>query len=171
MCQNNGAWIKFKNFALQNKAEVILVPLIFLLDFVTKILAVAFLLGGPGVKVFPFLRLTFVANTGAAFGSFQNGNFWLIIATAVILGLLLKWRKDLLAYGALARYGVIFIIGGALGNLFDRIVLGFVIDFLDFIVWPVFNVADSFISAGVMLLFLAMMKDYFFKNKEGEDIK
>ncbi len=169
MRPKNKHWDEFKQFAARNKAEVILVPLIFLFDFMTKILAVAFLMGGPSVKVLPFFRLTFVENTGAAFGSFQNGNFWLIIATVLILALLIKWREDLLAYGAAARYGIIFIIGGALGNLFDRIVLGFVIDFLDFIVWPVFNAADSFISVGVMLLFFAMTKDYFLKERKGEE--
>jgi len=139
---------RLKNY----KPEIILIPLIFLLDRVSKILAVDWLAAHGSIKITPFFRLTYVQNTGAAFGSFQGGNYILIGVSAVILLLLFKWRAEFIKTGRLARYALIFIIAGAFGNLYDRIVLGYVVDYFDFIIWPVFNIADSFITVGAILL-------------------
>ena len=95
-------------------------------------------------------------NTGAAFGMMQNGNFALIfVMLAVIAYMVFSW-KDLTSHGKLVKWGAVFILAGALGNLYDRITLGFVVDFLDFRVWPVFNVADSFITIGACLFVLSL---------------
>ena len=76
----------------------------------------------------------------------------LILVTLLIIAYLIKCWKELCAYGPLVKWGLVLILGGALGNLYDRIKLGFVVDFLDFRVWPVFNIADSFITVGGVLL-------------------
>ena len=128
----------------------VVLALILLLDRLTKIWALAVLPENP-IALFPFLHLTYVENTGAAFGMFQNGNGLLIGVMLVIIAYILYSWRALCAHGALVRWGAVFILAGAFGNLYDRITLGFVVDFLDLRVWPVFNVADSFITIGACL--------------------
>jgi signal peptidase II len=158
---------RFKNFWAAYRPEIVLIPLVFALDRISKALALDLLKPAESIKIAPFFRLTYVENTGAAFGSFQGGNRLLACASVIILALLFKWRGECSKGGAPARYGIIFIIGGALGNLYDRIVLGFVIDYFDFIIWPVFNAADSFICAGAALLGFTVLKSGLKKDKEG----
>lgn len=107
---------------------------------------------GESLPILPGLfHLTTVHNTGIAFGLFQNDPrlLTLLISVCVLLLLLFSWRVvqepllERLAYG--------FILGGAVGNLIDRVRFGWVIDFLDLRIWPVFNVADSGITIGVIL--------------------
>jgi len=105
------------------------------------------------VPVIPsVLHLTYVQNTGAAFGLFRGhpGVFLLlsvIVATWIVLEL---WRKRPHAW--LTEVGLALILGGAIGNVLDRLRFGYVIDFIDVRVWPVFNLADSVITIGVGLL-------------------
>lgn len=143
---------RLKNFWAQYRPEIILTALIFALDRASKIIALIWLAPKGSVYIAPFFRLTYVENTGAAFGSFQGGNYVLVGLSAIILLLLFKWRGEFIRTGPLARYAFIFIIAGALGNVYDRIVLGYVVDYFDFIIWPVFNIADSFITVGAVLL-------------------
>ena len=138
---------------------------ILFLDRLTKIWALK-VLSQQTLALCPFFHLHYVENTGAAFGMFQNGNVMLIfVMLAVIAYILYSWR-DLCAYGKAAKWGAVFILAGAFGNLYDRITLGFVVDFLDFRVWPVFNVADSFITVGACLLGLVLIRDGFRKKTE-----
>ena len=81
----------------------------------------------------------------------------LVLVTLLIIGYLIKCWKELCAYGPLVKWGLVLILGGALGNLYDRIALGFVVDFIDLRVWPVFNAADSFITVGGVMLALALL--------------
>ena len=128
---------------------------IFLLDHFTKV-AAFFYLPDHSVALLPFFHLTYVENTGAAFGMMQNGNFLLIfVMLAIIAYIIISWR-EFCTYGGLVKWGAVFILAGALGNLYDRILLGYVIDFLDFRVWPVFNVADSFITVGGCMFFISL---------------
>ncbi|MDR0953185.1 MAG: signal peptidase II [Elusimicrobiota bacterium] len=151
--------LRLKTFWRGYKAEVVLIPLLFLADRISKILALVYLRLLGKVEILPFFNLTYVENTGAAFGTFQNGNILLALLSIVFLFLIFKWRSDILPYGKFAHYGIILIIAGALGNLYDRIVLGFVVDYFDFIVWPVFNIADSCITIGAVLVFIALIKN------------
>lgn len=137
---------------------------IFLLDFFSKKWALAHLPGHP-VELFPFFHLRYVENTGAAFGMMQGGNWLLVFVMLAIVAYLLKSWKELCSYGKWVEWGCIFILAGAIGNLYDRIALGFVVDFLDFRVWPVFNVADSFITIGGCLFGLSLL---FYKKEAGE---
>lgn len=100
----------------------------------------------------PYFWLNYVENTGAAFGMFQQANGLLMGVMLAIIGYIVWSWKDLARYGKLAEWGGGLILTGAFGNLYDRMSLGFVVDFLDFRVWPVFNVADSCITVGAVLI-------------------
>ncbi len=144
---------------------VITFALVLAVDRVSKVLAQVFLPGNP-VWVCPFLRLTYVQNTGSAFGMMQGANTLLIgVMVAIILYILYSW-KGLAAQGKLVEWGCALILAGAFGNLYDRITLGYVVDFLDFLVWPVFNVADSAITVGAGLFVIALIRQY--KKQEAE---
>jgi len=97
-------------------------------------------------------HLTYVENTGAAFGMLQ-GNTWFLILTsalvsAVVAYLIWKVKPE----NRYVKLSLALILGGALGNLVDRVLLGYVVDFLDFRIWPVFNIADSCVVVGAILL-------------------
>ena len=108
----------------------------------------------------PFFYLTHVKNQGIAFGFFQNGENLLLglitfsIGTLVVMGLRLHPPR------AKTQIALGFILGGAVGNWVDRIRIGAVVDFLDFRVWPVFNLADTAISVGVGLFLLDFFKKH-----------
>ncbi|MDR1123291.1 MAG: signal peptidase II [Elusimicrobiota bacterium] len=152
----------------RQRAELAFIPLLFALDRLSKIAALDLLQPLGSVKLAPFLRFTYVENTGAAFGSFQGGNYALAVAAVIVLGLLFYWRGDLLKYGPAARGAFILITAGALGNLYDRIILGYVVDYIDFIIWPVFNAADSFITIGACLLCWCFLKESLRNRREGK---
>lgn len=102
---------------------------------------------------------TYVQNPGAAFGLFEGQRFFfLAVACAVIVG---AWyfRKDILALGCWGSYGATLFVGGAIGNLIDRARQGLVIDFFDFRIWPVFNVADIAICVGVAMVLYVVLRE------------
>lgn len=107
----------------------------------------------------PVFRITHVSNTGTAFGLFQNGSA-LFAWVAVIVALVLLYYNYTLPSGHMAlRLALGLQLGGALGNLIDRVRLGHVTDFLDFSYWPVFNVADTSIVTGAILLGWLMWRE------------
>jgi len=127
-------------------------------DLATKNIVAASLLPGESVAVVKgFFYLTHVRNTGAAFGLLQGRTLILATLTVVVLavGALYVAREggtdlSLLALGAVA--------GGAAGNLVDRFGRGFVVDFLDFRIWPVFNVADAALVVGTLVFGLEVVR-------------
>lgn len=121
---------------------------IFIVDRLTKYWALNSLRPIYEIKVLPFFHLTYLENTGAAWGILRDGNTALIFVSIVLLGGLLYLRRRWQEYGPWVDWGILLVAGGALGNLYDRIAYGFVVDFLDFLVWPVFNAADSCITVG-----------------------
>jgi signal peptidase II len=132
---------------------------VIVLDQLTKAWAVAALSDGP-IQVVGTLRLLLVHNDGAAFSQ-GRGFGWLFGIAAVVVSGFLWARRDLFA-GAWGQVGVGLVLGGALGNLIDRLVRGdrwlrgTVVDFIDLQWWPVFNVADIGVSVGVVLLVLTL---------------
>ena len=140
----------------KHKAEWIVPLAVLLLDRVSKRLTMVFL-PDTDIEIWPYLHLNYVQNTGAAFGMMQGGNLIFIAVALLIIGYVLKNWKEFCSYGLLAKWGLLFILSGALGNLYDRITLGFVVDFIDLRVWPVFNVADSFITVGGVLVALSIL--------------
>lgn len=104
------------------------------------------------IPVIPdFFHLTYIVNRGAAFGVLENQQ-WLFLLVAVILFLLYGVFYRNIPRSWLIHCGLGLLLGGALGNALDRALKGAVVDFFDFRVWPVFNVADMGIVIGVLLL-------------------
>jgi signal peptidase II len=128
---------------------------IFALDRFTKHLVETRLQFGDIKPVTPFFNLTYVTNTGAAFGVGENQNtFFIGISILILILLFVIARKS--GAGFKVKTAFALIVGGALGNLYDRITRGSVTDFLDFYAgahhWPAFNVADSSILVGAALV-------------------
>jgi len=143
-------------------------------DQLTKWWAQAALAPYETVAVLPVFNLTLVFNTGAAFsflsdaGGWQRGFF--IVLASVVSVVLLVWLLRLPRREWLTGLGLALVLGGALGNLVDRLWLGHVVDFLDFHWaghhWPAFNLADSAISVGVALL---LWDGFFPRRRHSED--
>lgn len=132
----------------------LLVIVIYIIDQTSKLIVRNNISVGESIPILRNLfHLTFVRNTGAAFGMFQeHPAIFLFVAAlsavAMILLLVLK-RKNL---HNVEKISLCFLLAGTLGNLTDRISFGYVIDFIDLRIWPVFNVADSFIMIGAVVL-------------------
>jgi signal peptidase II len=99
-----------------------------------------------------WLSLTHVRNTGAAFGLLRNQTLLLALVTIGLIGSLFFLRRHIESLSRWGKIGIALVLGGALGNLYDRLFLGYVVDFLELPYWPVFNVADSAVVVGVGLL-------------------
>ena len=99
--------------------------------------------------------ITHLTNTGAAFGLLQEAGAFFTVASIVITIIILVYLRRIPPERWLTRIALGMVVGGALGNLVDRLRLGYVIDFIDFSFFAKFNVADSAISVGVVLLFVA----------------
>ena len=134
------------------------------IDQISKTLIVANLAIGQSMPIIKnILHVTFVKNTGAAFGLFKNSTPIFIaisiIAVVFIAGLILSSIKKANFFSNKAfDIGLILILSGALGNLIDRLKCGYVIDFIDVRIWPVFNIADTCITIGTILLLLSFRK-------------
>ncbi|CEQ27863.1 signal peptidase II [Paraclostridium sordellii] len=133
------------------------------IDQISKYLAVNYLANIGSIPIIKnVFHLTYVENRGAAFGMFQNNQiiFIVVAIAACVFGLYYLYKKDL---NILGKSAIILIISGALGNLIDRIRLGFVVDYFDFrVIWDyVFNVADVFVVVGTILLCVYII---FFEN-------
>ena len=122
------------------------------LDRASKIWAVASLQAVGTIPLIPFFDLTYVENTGAAFGMGRGANKLL---TVVSIGLVIalqflrrRWPKN----DQWLQWGATLVTTGAVGNLYDRFTQGYVVDFLHLHHWPVFNVADSCITVGAVML-------------------
>src|SRR3989304_1107702 len=118
-------------------------------DQVTKHLVRARLSPGESFPSEGLLRITNITNPGAAFGILQGQTFFLIVATIIGLGTIALYYLSPPMEHPLVRLALGLQLGGAIGNLADRIRLGRVTDFIDFRFWPAFNVADSSIVIGV----------------------
>jgi signal peptidase II len=135
---------------------------VILLDQGTKVWIQAVFEPYESLPVLPFFNLVLVFNTGAAFsflGDASGWQRWFFIALALVVSLvLLAWLRRLGEGERLTGWGLVLVLGGAVGNLIDRVLLGHVVDFLDFHWagwhWPAFNVADMAITCGVALLLL-----------------
>ena len=139
---------------------------IVIVDQITKYLTIANIPLGGFVEAIPGLfHLTYVRNFGAAFSSFE-GQQWLfaIIFVLFTAGIIYDFTKNYLPFTKLERWLVAAIYGGGLGNMIDRLRFGYVVDMIsvDFMDFPVFNVADCFITCGCILLIAHLI----FFNKE-----
>lgn len=136
--------------------------LIFVLDQLSKYWVSTQLAIGqawmPLAALEPFVVVRHVRNSGAAFGMFPAaGNIFLLIAVVVVVGITRYYYARVHTASLWVRLSLGLMLGGALGNMLDRIRFGYVVDFIDLGWWPVFNVADSCIVIGVIMLAIYML--------------
>lgn len=155
---------------------LLIAVVIVILDLWTKGLASESLSLYRPVEVTSWLNMTLAHNYGAAFSFLSDAGGWqrwlFTILAAVVTVVLIVWLFRLQAKEKLTAAALGLIIGGALGNLIDRIMNGYVVDFIDVYYhdwhWPAFNLADSAITGGVILLLLdALLQSLASKNKDG----
>ena len=145
------------SFIFKDLALIQLAALVVLCDQATKFLVREYLQLSQSVPAEGFFRITHTYNTGSAFGLFQGQNTPLIVvafAGIFILGLIYRSQRP---PSNLLRLSLGLQIGGAVGNLTDRLLFGHVTDFLDVGAWPIFNLADSSIVVGLALLVWVFM--------------
>lgn len=141
-------------------------------DQITKYLTVLYI---PSLGVQPFLpgllQFNYVQNTGAAFSSFEGQQWMFALIFLVFTGLILyEYFKKPMGFTTFERWCIAAIYGGGLGNMIDRVRLGYVVDMIEttFIEFPVFNVADCFITCGCVLLMVHLFlfnKAFWKENK------
>lgn len=137
---------------------IIIVAVIVILDQLSKYLVThRFSLHESLPVIRGVFHLTLVHNTGAAFGLLKN-QLPVFIITAIICIAFIVCNMHKHAHRKSQTLALSLICAGAIGNLIDRLLYGYVIDFLDFRVWPVFNIADSAITVGAIVLGVSMLK-------------
>ncbi len=124
------------------------------------------------IKIIPgFLRLIYVENTGAAFGIFQGKSPVLTVLALVVIVFLIVYFRQSIARSIWLSIALGLQLGGALGNVIDRFRHGFVVDFINVPKWPTFNVADSAITVGVIMLGLFLLtRDSALTPADGERV-
>ena len=148
---------------------IILTILVILVDFFSKYMVSKLMTVNETIDLIDnFFRITYVKNTGAAFSIFSNNTVLVIIISVVIIGFLLFYIYKNKGNNKLENVSYAFILGGAIGNLIDRLVYGYVIDFLDFEILsydaPIFNLADTFIVIGVILFLINTLRSRYDGN-------
>jgi len=131
-----------------------------ILDQVSKLAVAGSMQLYESIELMPFFKLTYVHNTGAAFSFLSEAGGWqrwfFAGLALVISAVIAVWLTRLKQHETLLAVALALILGGAIGNLIDRLVYGYVIDFLDVYYgtwhWPAFNIADSAITLGVALM-------------------
>ncbi len=155
-----------KNLKKNNFINFFFIMLIFLLDRISKIYVIDLDKKSFGSEIFSskFLNISLIWNEGIAFGllSFNERIFYNILTLIILIIILIIYLMFLKSNG-LKKYSLLMILGGALGNVFDRIFAQAVPDFIDFHVgnfhWFIFNVADIFITIGVIFMILIELFD------------
>lgn len=132
---------------------------VFLLDQLSKSFVLRNMSLNESIPVFPpFFSITLVTNTGVAFGLFKGRSDLFVFVGLVILFWIYQLTRRHEVKNRWVQVGLGLISGGALGNLLDRLWHGYVVDFLDFRIWPVFNVADTCIFVGTLLFLIVSLK-------------
>ena len=150
-----------KHLTKQFYINLLIILLIFVLDRITKIYVIYLDKFNQGYELFSskFLNIFLVWNKGVAFGffSFDQGKLYKIITLIIVMVIFLVFIMMIQNKG-LKKYSLLLILGGSLGNLYDRLLSSSVPDFIDFhmgeLHWFVFNVADIFITIGVIFMIL-----------------
>jgi signal peptidase II len=136
---------------------LIIVTAVIVLDQITKYLVNTYVSPFDPIEILPFLHIVNVHNTGAAFGMFKNlgGSTFIGVSVIAIIVIIVFLVKD--TYN---QFGLTLLLGGAIGNLIDRVRFGKVVDFIDISVgefsWPAFNVADSCLTVGIIIILVPL---------------
>ncbi len=140
--------------------------LIIVLDQITKFIIEKTILMNSPITIIPkLLQINYIHNFGAGFGIFQGQRWMLIFISFIAIGLILYYY-DKIPNIKYVKISTALIIGGAAGNLIDRIFLGYVVDFIDLMIWPAFNIADSAITIGAVGIMIYIIKDSLKKKKD-----
>ncbi len=145
----------------------LIASLVITLDFLTKKAIVAKVMPYDKIDILPFLRIVYVENKGAAFGLFSNlGNSFFIAVSIIAISFIIIYAMK--TSNKMEASCLSLIIGGAIGNLIDRLTIGKVIDFIDVFIgnwhWPAFNVADSALTVGITLFIISNIRSEKFKK-------
>ncbi len=150
--------LKNLKFYLRAPSILLYATLTFVLDRLTKMLVMSSTGALPQPIIKDFFTLTYVKNYGVAFGWFPDWRLPPILMALVMVLIIGYYSFQLPLRERMTRWSLALLVGGALGNLYDRVLYGFVVDFFAFHFWgfdfPVFNVADVAIDVGVVLLFV-----------------
>jgi len=141
---------------MRRSVYILLIVLsIIAIDQLTKYFVISYLTPSDSIEIFPFLHLVIVRNTGAAFGMFRNFGSTFFVGISVLAVIFIVYLLIKSSYNFI---GLSLVLGGAIGNLIDRILYGKVVDFIDFSIgkfhWYTFNVADSSLTVGIIVIFL-----------------
>lgn len=141
----------------------IIALVILLLDQWFKVLVEqSFNLGQSIPVIEEIFHLTYIQNTGASFGLLKEYTWWITVISLAVLVIFIYFIQTSEFDGLLFKISSGLIVGGAGGNILDRIRMGYVIDYLDFRIWPVFNLADIAIVMGGIIFVVVLFKSDFF---------
>lgn len=130
-----------------------------ILDQFSKYIVVENMALGESIPIIEeVFHLTYILNPGAAFGMFAHNRLFFIAIGVIVIGIIIWARREILASPWEVKAGCGLFLGGAIGNLIDRARQGLVIDFFDFRIWPVFNIADIAICIGAGLIIWNLLK-------------
>ena len=143
----------------KNVLALWIAAVIFVADQAVKYILISTIGIGNSLDVIPkIFSFSIITNEGITFGLFQGNNILFAFVTLIIIGVILFFYHSI-PKASVSQVGIGCILGGALGNLTDRIFRGAVVDFINVHVWPIFNLADCAISIGVVLLIYQFSKE------------
>ena len=158
---------------MKNKKNLSLIMLgisIVIIDRITKLLLI-----NKEITIIPnFLNFTYTENNGVAFGIASNNTILIVLLTVIILAIIIKFLKEKFSKtNYIIILSLIMILAGGVGNLIDRIAMGYVIDFIDINIldFPVFNIADISITVGVIMIMIILISSLFEKENNIEKVK
>ena len=142
-------------------STLLLALVIVIIDQISKFYIQSYMVIGMSIPIIQdVFHITYILNPGAAFGLFEHQTaFFVIIAICMCLAAIYFYPQIPRSY-RLLRFGMGLMVGGAMGNVIDRINTGYVVDFFDFRIWPIFNVADIGIVCGVGCIIFSILYLY-----------
>jgi len=147
---------------------IITAAFIIIVDQLSKFLVSSLMQVGESIVLLEnVLHITFARNPGAAFGILPYQTTILVVITVAVVIFIIYFYRLLSAEQRLLRFSLSLLLGGAVGNLIDRLRTGYVVDFIDLEIWPpIFNVADSAIVIGISLFLIAYWRDETYKRSK-----
>lgn len=131
----------------------LLALLIIILDQIIKYYISSNMFVGQSIPIVPqIFHLTYILNPGAAFGILENQQWLFILIAIALIVVVIYFYKRIKCLAKLFQVGIALLFGGAIGNMIDRIFIGKVVDYMDFRIWPVFNLADVAIVLGCVIV-------------------
>ncbi len=135
---------------MKHLKNILLILTLIVVDQLSKLYFI-----GKNIEIFKYFSFSYLQNTGGVFGILKNSNFYFILLTLIIIFVVVYYYDKDKKFSL----GFNFLLAGAFDNLIDRVFRGYVIDFIDFKIWPVFNLADVFITLGVLIIVYKTLKE------------